>query len=215
MTVYAPVPSYADRKPHPRALLLIIAAHAALLAVVMTAKLDLSDSFRPTKTEVTLVPLPADPPEEQPRPTDNVRDSVVDKVPSVVPLPKPVQPPMDSQPLPTPLPRPVMGPQPDRDVAPPAPLRTGPRFVTSESRVKPPYPQQKLRLEEEAVLRLRLSIDDRGRVTAVEPVGRADAIFLAAARRHLIAHWRYQPATEDGRPVASSTVVTLRFQLDD
>ena len=66
----------------------------------------------------------------------------------------------------------------------------------------------------EAVLRLRLTIDDRGRVTAVEPVGRADPVFLAAARRHLLAHWRYKPASENGRPAASSTVITLRFQLD-
>jgi hypothetical protein len=36
-----------------------------------------------------------------------------------------------------------------------------------------------------------------------------------SARRHLSAHWRYQPATENGRPVASSTVITLQFRLDD
>ena len=51
------------------------------------------------------------------------------------------------------------------------------------------------------MLKLRLSIDHRGRVVAVEPVGRADRAFLAAARRHLIAKWRYKPATEDGRAV--------------
>ena len=49
---------------------------------------------------------------------------------------------------------------------------------------------------------------------AVEPVGRADAVFLAAARRHLLAHWRFKPASDDGRAVASTTVITLRFQLD-
>jgi protein TonB len=52
-------------------------------------------------------------------------------------------------------------------------------------------------------------------VTGVEAVGAADPVFLAAARRHLIAHWRYRPATEDGRPVATSTVITLRFELSD
>jgi hypothetical protein len=45
-------------------------------------------------------------------------------------------------------------------------------------------------------------------------VGRADRAFLDAARRHLIAHWRYQPATEDGRTITSSLTITLRFQLD-
>lgn len=96
----------------------------------------------------------------------------------------------------------------------PAPVRTGPHFLTPEADIKPPYPQSKLRNEEEAVLRLKLTIDSRGRVTAVEPVGRADPVFLAAARRHIAARWRYRPATEDGRAIASSTVITLRFELN-
>jgi protein TonB len=94
------------------------------------------------------------------------------------------------------------------------PAPTGPRFATPAGAVKPPYPASKLQSEEEASLRLRLAIDERGRVTSVEPVGRADRAFLEAARRHILARWRYQPATEGGRPVASSTVVTLRFELD-
>jgi protein TonB len=64
------------------------------------------------------------------------------------------------------------------------------------------------------VLRLNLTIDERGRVVAVDPIGRADGTFLEAARRHLIAHWRYRPATEDGRAVSSTLAVTLRFQLE-
>jgi protein TonB len=39
-------------------------------------------------------------------------------------------------------------------------------------------------------------------------------VFLGAARRHLLAHWRYKPAMQDGRAVATSIVITLRFQLD-
>lgn len=64
------------------------------------------------------------------------------------------------------------------------------------------------------MLKLRLTIDERGRVIAVDPVGSADRSFFQAARKHLMASWRYKPATEDGRPVASSTVITLRFELE-
>jgi protein TonB len=93
--------------------------------------------------------------------------------------------------------------------------RTGPRFATPASALRPPYPQSKVAREEEAALKLRLTIDERGRVTAVEPVGTADPVFLEAARRHLLAKWRYKPATEGGRAVSSSTVITLRFELED
>jgi protein TonB len=61
---------------------------------------------------------------------------------------------------------------------------------------------------------LRLTIDSQGRVVAVDAVGRTDPVFLAAARRHLIAHWRYKPAIEGGEAVNSTEVITLRFELN-
>jgi hypothetical protein len=55
---------------------------------------------------------------------------------------------------------------------------------------------------------------ERGRVVAVEPVGPADPAFLNSARRHLLSRWRYRPASEDGRAVASTTIITLKFRLE-
>jgi protein TonB len=129
-------------------------------------------------------------------------------------MPTPLDPPI-ALPVPQPgliVPTPV--PQPRIQPVPNPPVRVGPRFATPADAVRPPYPPSKIDRDEEAVLRLKLSIDPRGRVVAVEPVGRADPAFLAAARRHLLAHWRYKPATEDGRAIASSTTITLRFELD-
>ena len=213
MSVYAPVPAFADRKGHPRALVLIIAGHAALIAAVMTANMDLQRQLFPPTT-IELIPEPATPPKDPPPPEPARNEPRIDQLTDLIPIPQPSQPVLDPVPLP-------MQPQPAIDLGPPgnsitpvAPVRVAARFVTPESRIRPPYPQSKLRAEEEAVLRLRLAIDARGRVTAVEAVGPADPVFLAAARRHLIAHWRYRPATEDGRPVATSTEITLRFQLD-
>lgn len=217
MAVYAPVPAYADRRRHPRTLVIILAGHIAVLAAVMTAKMDMPSPFDPTITKVKLVPEPQVPPPEPPpaQPRREPQKSRIDQVPSLAPVPQPRLPALDPAPLPLPGPGPSIGSGMEPRVEPlPTPVRTGPRFATPESRVKPPYPAQKLRMEEEAALRLRLTIDARGRVTAVEPVASADPAFLAAARRHIIANWRYQPATEDGKAVASSTVVTLRFELD-
>jgi protein TonB len=94
------------------------------------------------------------------------------------------------------------------------PINSGPQLLTPPSELKPAYPPSKLDNGEEATLRLKLTIDASGRVVAVDPVGRTDPVFLEAARRHLIAHWRYKPAIEGGRAVASSEVITLRFELN-
>lgn len=223
MATYAPVPAFAERKRHPRALLLIVGAHAALVAAVMTVKMDLAENFIPTVTKVKLLPEPQAPPEDpplQPHQQQQQQQAQPHRPDPLVTIPQPNQPSLEL--TPTPLPLPLPGPRPLVDWEPtiaPVPeaerARTGPRFITREADLKPPYPESKLRRDEEAALRLRLAIDARGRVTAVEPVGPADPVFLAAARRHLTARWRYQPATEGGKPVASTTVITLRFELDN
>jgi protein TonB len=214
MSVYAPVPAFADHARHPRALVLIIAGHAALLAAVMTAKMEVPFRIFPP-TVVKLIPIPKPPPENQQPTKPNPRTSTIDHPTTPIPIPQPREPTVDtSQPTnPTFDPGPIIDPGPRTTTTPPQPVRIGPRFVTPASDVKPPYPPSKLRDGEEAALRLKLTIDERGRVTGVEAVGPAVPVFLAAARRHLLAHWRYRPATEGGRPVATSTFVTLRFEL--
>ena len=209
----------AQRHSAPHLMLLIIAGHVALIAAVMSARMDLPERIFHPPTPVELIPLPEPPPPDKPQPKAQPKPtpSTVTRTPAIVPVPQPRMIPLDPTPMPS-LPgvaavRPVPNPQPR--IAPiPAPVRVGPRFATPAGAVRPPYPSSKIQTEEEALLRLRLSIDPRGRVIAVEPVGRADPTFLAAARRHLLAHWRYKPATEDGRAVASSTVITLRFELE-
>ncbi len=206
----------AQRHSAPHLMLAIIAGHVALIAVVMSAKMEVDERIL-GKTEIRFVPLPPPPP---PNPTPRKADpkpsqSTVTRTPTIVPVP---QPPIDDlDPTPTPIPSiPAVRtlPNPEPRIAPvPAPVRVGPRFATPPNAVRPPYPASKIASEEEAVLKLRLAIDPRGRVVAVEPLGSADPAFLAAARKHLLARWRYKPATEGGRAIASSTVITLRFEL--
>jgi len=216
MSTYAPVAPYADRGRHPRALFLIIAGHAALLAAVMAAKSDIVPRFVPTITKIDLIDETKPPPENAPPPQRQQQESTLDRPVTIVPIPQPTP---DAIPIPIPVPvpnpGPVIDPGPVKVATPADPVRVGPRFITPDYDVKPPYPQSKLRSQEEAVLQLRLTIDARGRVTAVDSVGNADPVFLVAARKHILAHWRYRAATEDGRAVATSTVITLRFQLGD
>ena len=210
-------PAAGKRQSSPNALLVVISIHVALLAAVMSAKMDLPARIRHDPTIINLIPEPTPPSTEklktpQPRsqPTfDNPTPEV--QVPTATPVD--VTPPIDFGKLVGPG---TNGSTPTIEPTPPPPVavRHEPRLLTPTSELKPPYPASKLASEEEAVLTLRLTIDERGRVTAVEPVGPADRAFLDSARRYLIAHWRYQPATEGDRAVASSVVIKLRFELD-
>ena len=221
MPVYATTtPAFAERRLRPRTLILIVGGHAALLALAMSARMDLPIKIFDPPIIVEPIPLPPEPQlDPKPRRDRQPPDTRLDQLKPRIPLP-PMPGPEIDPPVPIPTPLPFPGPSIDPDPQPlpqlpiAKPVRTGPRFATPDHLLKPPYPRDALDRDEEASLRLRLSIDARGRVTAVDPVGSADPAFLAAARKHLIARWRYKPATEDGRPVASSTVITLRFELE-
>ena len=220
MPVYAPTSGFAGQRRHPRALLFIVGVHAVLIGAVMTARMAVPVIDDHGPIVVDPIPIPPDPPPnpEPPKAEPQQAPRADPYVPpSEVPLPMPTGPAIDTAPIPVPDPGRVIGTNPGPVPIPkpmPAVVRTGPRFITPDWALRPPYPDDKRRLEEEATLKLKLAIDERGRVVAVEPVGKADRSFLEAARKHLIAKWRYKPATEDGRPVPSSTVITLRFELE-
>jgi protein TonB len=200
-------------------MLLVICAHIIVVAVVLSTKMTMPPRVTNSPTPIISVPLPKPPP---PRPVATVQPNrprtpldQVSQPPVALPNPSPVPTPAGS----TSGGGPIVGGDfgvPTVPTLPPLPLpkSSAAQLLTPLSDLKPPYPEAKLLTGEEAVLTLRVSIDESGRVIAVDPVGRADPIFLAAARRHLLAHWRYRPAMKDGRPVASTTVITLRFELD-
>jgi len=213
-------PAIVERQPHPNFLLGIIAAHVAVVALVMSAKMDLPTRVLGTTTEIFSVPIPPEP-TPLPQPTH----------PTTKPSPQTQATRTDAEVKVPPIGGEALGTgEPDKGegtlvaalgngtlpVLPPPHniVRLGPELVTPPGELRPPYPVSKIMSEEEATLRLRLTIDEHGRVVAVDPVGKADRVFLQAARTYLIKHWRYRPASEDGSAVGSSTVITLTFQLD-
>lgn len=211
----------AARRSSPSTMLLIIGGHVAAVAIVMSVKMAVERAPADPPIIIDTIAVPKDPPpppQADPRRSTQTPQSTPYQPPVAVPLPPLAGDPLETSPVPQPIPGPIVGKDPPAPTPLPLPLpdpvKTGPRLATPASALRPPYPSSKLDSQEEAALKLRLSIDERGRVVAVDPVGPADAAFLASARRHLIARWRYQPATVDGRPIASSTVITLRFQLE-
>lgn len=223
----------AHRRTHrqlsPATLVGIVGVHAVALTLVAMAKMGVPIIPKGPDTQIYNVPLKPPPPPTPPPPQPQVEtqttkppppDSHIEVVPPVLPLqgsgpsvdfgPSSASNPPDIGPsLVTPLdPGPIDPPK-------PAVVHQAARFATPADLVRPPYPESKRRSEEEATLRLSLSVDERGRVTAVNPVGAADPAFVAAARAHLLRYWRYKPATDDGRPVTTNLVVTLKFELEE
>lgn len=209
-------PRIGARQSSPNAMLFVICGHIVLIAAVMSAKMVLPTHHREPPIIYIPIPNPKPPPPNVLQPTRSAPDG-----PTLAPRPQP-QPPITAEPPqpwssgPAVDPGPVAQPNPLPPISLPLPvgITRGPQLTTPPSELKPPYPQAKLLAEEEATLTLRLTIDEEGRVVAVDPVGRADGVFLAAARRYLIGHWRYNPAMKDGHAVASSITISLRFQLD-
>ena len=223
MLAYATDSKPAGRTGSPKALALIIVGHAVLISAVMTAKMEFVDVTPFDPTDIVNVPVdPPSPPPPEPKaeskPAKATQPSFIDEPAPMVDMDAPLSASTFDQGATIEDIGKVIGTElriPAIDLPKPAPVRLAARLTTSEGALKPPYPLDMRRAEQEATLKLKLTIDARGRVTAVEPVGPANASFLEAARRHIIRAWRYKPATEDGIAVASSTVITLSFRLED
>lgn len=224
MLAYAPRP--AARSGSPRTLLLVAAGHVLAIGLVLTARSELAGPAIADPTDVIFVPTKLPPPPPPPPPRDPATPraaprSTVTTPPVIVPTPlRDVAPLADGPPVTTldPLAGPAPDPQPPlvrADPPPPALVRKAARFATPADLVRPPFPAARRESGEGAVLRLTLAIDPRGRVTAVTPVGAADALFLDAARRHILRQWRYRPALGGEAAIASSVTITLRFELED
>lgn len=217
-------PDPAGRRASPNAMLFIVAVHIAAIAALMSAKMDLPRHLKEPPLIVDLLRIPPPPPPQtvqptraQPQPQPQPTPWVSHSEPRTPTQPTPM-PPLDPGGVATGDPGPTIElppiPEPPPLTLPHATVRSGPALLTPASALRPPYPDSKLLNQEEADLRLRLSIGIDGRVTAVEPIGRADPVFLDAARRYIIGHWRYRPAMVDGHAVVSTLVITLSFRLD-
>lgn len=213
-------PLAGKRQSSPHMMLLIVSVHVALLAALMSAKLEAPSGIDRKPISIWFDPPVTPPPPNKPQPRQPLqpKNQWIDHVKPQVPTarPDPVQVDTGGTTIDPGL---IVGggtslvptiPQPMQTV----PVHHDPRLLTPLSELKPPYPASKLASEEEASLKLRISIDEAGRVVAVDAVGYADREFLEAARRYMIAHWRYEPATDGGRAVPSTTTISLRFQLD-
>lgn len=114
--------------------------------------------------------------------------------------------------LPPPLPVPQTPP---RAVPPPAPpvVFTPARSIASTHTI-PEYPFVSRRLREQGTLRLKLTIDEKGSVAEAAVVNSSGFQRLdEAAVNWVKSHWRYTPAMQGTKPVASTADAIVEFRL--
>jgi protein TonB len=177
----------------------VVLLHVALIYALISMKVIPVDIFVPPDdiTVVTLPP-PVTPP-VQPPATKVVTPTVV------------VVPPIwidESQPRETITPPP---PQPPTTVAssPATAAQSIARTIT-----RPPYPPIEKRLGHEGTVSLRLMISADGTVTdAIVTRSSGYPALDAAAVAWITSHWRYRPATRDGKPVTSQANANMKFEL--
>ena len=86
--------------------------------------------------------------------------------------------------------------------------------VQCPDRTPPRYPPLAKRQREQGEVRLRVELDESGRVDRVTIVSSSGSPRLDAAARTAIESWRCRPAEHDGQPVRAVALQSLAFVLE-
>lgn len=80
-------------------------------------------------------------------------------------------------------------------------------------KVSPVYPRSAVEDGVEGTVRLKLLVTEAGSVAHVEVAGSSGDRRLDTAAKECVSRWRYQPATQDGKPRRVYTHATVEFDL--
>lgn len=212
---------YQPKTTSPTSFGMVVLLHGAAIAALVFAKMEMPAPPGYTKTDVDMieVPKPPEPEPLPPQPKTVLPEPVVTKTDPIVPPPplppqrltQPTEPDRsfvdngprrEAEPMPEPKPLPP----------PPEPVRKAAKLLSGD--LEPPYPISEQRAGTEGSVTVRLAIGTDGRVVRAEKVRATNEAFFQATQRYALRNWRFRPATVDGRPVESSTVMTVHFKLD-
>lgn len=79
---------------------------------------------------------------------------------------------------------------------------------------QPRYPSGLLRLDLEGEVSVRVLVGVDGRAKDIQLISSPRSEFWESTRRHALRKWRFQPATEDGKPVESWINLKVQFQIE-
>jgi protein TonB len=97
---------------------------------------------------------------------------------------------------------------------PPIPVRHAAQIDPS-SQLQPPYPATELRAQRDGRVQVRVTIAPDGRVIDVALISATSDAFWRETQQQALHHWRFRPATVDGRPVEDTRVMSLIFRIED
>lgn len=213
---------FEQRRASPTGFAMVVAMHAAAIGAVLLIKgpTIIPPTYMPTS--ISWITEDETPPEVRPQlpdtPVPPRQRTVLDRPPQVVDTTDRAA----SSTSEVSDPGPTWLPPGDIDTIPADPPPV-PDPVRREAQIdrryaaafQPPYPTSEQRAQHEGTVRIRVTIGTDGRVRAVERVSATNDAFWAVAERQALRHWRFRPATVDGRPVESTKIMTLHFRLAD
>lgn len=134
------------------------------------------------------------------------------QVPSPMPVIEIPQPVAEPEPAPKPSPVPPKLAAEAPDPAPPSP--TPPRPADYLNNPKPPYPALSRRLGEEGVVRLNVLVNADGSVARLELAKSSGFPRLDQSAMDTVqTSWKFEPARQDGSPVAAWVIVPIQFTV--
>ena len=212
---------YEQKTVRPGGMALVIALHAAAFAGLVLIKTDvIREELRPTQLVDYYFPpepQPEPPPQPQPEPR---QQSVLDAPTPIVPVRQPTGPVVTERPVP-PQP-PYVPPAHETVIAdmtpdlPRVPVRVEAQLDPRHAgELQPPYPPSEEARQNDGTVRVRVTIGADGRVKAIARLSATSDAFWRATERYALAHWRFRPATEDGRPVESTKVMNVIFRIGE
>jgi TonB family protein len=89
-----------------------------------------------------------------------------------------------------------------------------PRLRTGVSNPPPEYPRASRLGGEQGRVTLLVHVDMDGRVTDAAVLGSSGHEALDRAAETAVRRWQFEPATQQGRPVLSTTTVSITFRLE-
>lgn len=189
----------------------------ALLVLAMPMQRDLGPQALAPPPRPTIVdiipqrPLPPQPPmPRRPEPSPTVSTTTTAPVtapPIVVDSTGPLAPAEPTLPAPA---EPVTTAPADAGPVGASPVAL--RYIEASA---PPYPPAAVRAGLTGTVWLRVLVDEQGRPLRVEVErGSGHRILDRAARQHVLAHWRFQPALDGLQPVQAWGRVPIEFTLN-